>query len=205
MPDEPDEIDAIEERLTEEAACDDERTRVLLAVCAPFVERARKRFDEGADVPIVAGELDAPFASISDLYLVHVRWKHYEKPPTLAGVKASLAFERFQKGHSIEAVAYELGLRLADVDELRADYDRLAALEPFVADTEHPHRFGDVYHWLSDRKDEGATHVLLVRQLGAFVGCAGARTPIADALLDRVVHNAHRIKLKGPSKRKPEG
>lgn len=27
---------------------------------------------------------------------------------------------------------------------------------------------------------------------------------IADALLDRVVHNAHRIKLKGPSKRKPE-
>lgn len=28
---------------------------------------------------------------------------------------------------------------------------------------------------------------------------------IADALLDRVVHNAHRIKLKGPSRRKPEG
>lgn len=27
---------------------------------------------------------------------------------------------------------------------------------------------------------------------------------IADALLDRIVHNAHRIKLKGPSKRKPE-
>ena len=26
---------------------------------------------------------------------------------------------------------------------------------------------------------------------------------IADALLDRVVHNAHRIKLKGPTKRKP--
>lgn len=26
---------------------------------------------------------------------------------------------------------------------------------------------------------------------------------IADALLDRVVHNAHRIKLKGPSRRKP--
>jgi DNA replication protein DnaC len=27
---------------------------------------------------------------------------------------------------------------------------------------------------------------------------------IADALLDRVVHNAHRIRLKGPSRRKPE-
>ncbi|MFO0552463.1 MAG: IS21-like element helper ATPase IstB [Polyangiaceae bacterium] len=27
---------------------------------------------------------------------------------------------------------------------------------------------------------------------------------IADALLDRVVHSAHRIKLKGPSRRKPE-
>jgi DNA replication protein DnaC len=26
---------------------------------------------------------------------------------------------------------------------------------------------------------------------------------IADALLDRVVHNAHRIKLKGPTRRKP--
>ena len=26
----------------------------------------------------------------------------------------------------------------------------------------------------------------------------------ADALLDRVVHNAHRIRLKGPSRRKPE-
>jgi DNA replication protein DnaC len=27
---------------------------------------------------------------------------------------------------------------------------------------------------------------------------------IADALLDRVVHNAHRLKLKGPSRRKLE-
>lgn len=27
---------------------------------------------------------------------------------------------------------------------------------------------------------------------------------IADAILDRLVHNAHRLKLKGPSKRKPE-
>ena len=27
---------------------------------------------------------------------------------------------------------------------------------------------------------------------------------IADALLDRIVHNAHRIKLKGPSRRKTE-
>jgi DNA replication protein DnaC len=26
---------------------------------------------------------------------------------------------------------------------------------------------------------------------------------IADALLDRVVHTAHRIKLKGPTRRKP--
>jgi hypothetical protein len=28
---------------------------------------------------------------------------------------------------------------------------------------------------------------------------------IADALLDRVVHNAHRLKLKGPSRRKSDG
>lgn len=28
---------------------------------------------------------------------------------------------------------------------------------------------------------------------------------IADALLDRLVHNAHRLKLKGPSRRRPEG
>lgn len=27
---------------------------------------------------------------------------------------------------------------------------------------------------------------------------------VADALLDRVVHNAHRLVLKGPSRRKPE-
>jgi DNA replication protein DnaC len=27
---------------------------------------------------------------------------------------------------------------------------------------------------------------------------------LADALLDRVVHNAHRLKLKGPSRRKSE-
>jgi DNA replication protein DnaC len=31
-----------------------------------------------------------------------------------------------------------------------------------------------------------------------------ADSTIADALLDRVVHNAHRIELKGPSRRKPE-
>lgn len=196
MPDEPDEIDEIEERLAEEAAADDERTRVLLAVCAPFVERARQRFDEGSDVPTVAGELGAPVATISDLFIVHVRWKHYEKRPTLSGVKASLVFERIQSGRSVDEIAYELGLARADVEELRADYDRLAALEPFVPDTEHPHRFGDVYHWLSDRKQEGATHVLLVRQLGSFVGCERRIAFHGDAQHDGDVLNGTRLVMQ---------
>jgi DNA replication protein DnaC len=38
-----------------------------------------------------------------------------------------------------------------------------------------------------------------------MVWCASVVTGRIDmTILDRIVHNAHRIKLKGPSRRKPE-
>ena len=51
--------------------------------------------------------------------------------------------------------------------------------------------------------------ILVVRralfdQLGAFQGLNFQVNCYLPALLDRVVHNAHRLKLKGPSKRKTE-
>lgn len=85
--------------------------------------------------------------------------------------------------------------RLAKIDVLVLDDWGLAPLR------EQERR--DVLEILEDR--HGARSTLFTSQLPVekWHDYLGDPT-IADAILDRVVHNAHRIKLKGPSKRKPE-
>src|SRR5579883_2311122 len=50
--------------------------------------------------------------------------------------------------------------------------------------------------WVLDNRHQSAARRDLARLRGG--------SDITDALLDRVVHNAHRLKLKGPSRRKTE-
>lgn len=85
--------------------------------------------------------------------------------------------------------------KLAKVDVLVLDDWGLAPL------TDVQRR--DVLEIMDDR--HGARSTVFASQLpvGKWHDYLGDPT-IADAVLDRVVHNAHRIALKGPTKRKPE-
>ena len=85
--------------------------------------------------------------------------------------------------------------RLAKIDVLVLDDWGLAPLR------EQERR--DMLEIFDDR--HGARSAILTSQLPVEKWHDYVADPtIADALLDRVVHNAHRIKLKGPSRRKPE-
>jgi len=85
--------------------------------------------------------------------------------------------------------------RLAKVDVLVLDDWGLAPLR------EQERR--DLLEIFDDR--HGTRSAILTSQLPVEKWHDYVADPtIADALLDRVVHNAHRIKLKGPSRRKPE-
>lgn len=61
----------------------------------------------------------------------------------------------------------------------------------------------DVLEILEDRHAARSTVITSQLPVEKWHDYLGDPT-IADAILDRVVHNAHRVKLKGPSRRKPE-
>ena len=85
--------------------------------------------------------------------------------------------------------------RLAKIDVLVLDDWGLAPLR------EQERR--DLLEIFDDR--HGARSTIVTSQLPVETWHDYVADPtIADALLDRVVHNAHRLKLKGPSKRKTE-
>jgi DNA replication protein DnaC len=101
----------------------------------------------------------------------------------------------------------ELALAHADGSYLRL-LGRLAKIDVLVLDDwglaplrEQERR--DLLEILEDR--HGARSTIVTSQLPVEKWHDYLADPtIADALLDRVVHNAHRLKLKGPSRRKNE-
>jgi DNA replication protein DnaC len=86
--------------------------------------------------------------------------------------------------------------RLAKVDVLVLDDWGIAPLR----DQERR----DMLEIVEDRHGARATIVTSQLPVENWHDYVGDPT-IADALLDRVVHTAHRIKLKGPTRRKPSG
>jgi DNA replication protein DnaC len=97
--------------------------------------------------------------------------------------------------HADGSYARLLG-RLAKIDVLVLDDWGLAPLR----DQERR----DLLEILEDR--HGARSTVVTSQLPVEKWHDFLADPtIADALLDRLVHNAHRLKLKGPSRRRPEG
>lgn len=85
--------------------------------------------------------------------------------------------------------------KLAKIDVLVLDDWGLAPLR-------EPDR-RDVLEILEDRHATRSTIVTSQIPVEKWHDYLGDPT-IADAILDRLVHNAHRLKLKGPSRRKPE-
>jgi DNA replication protein DnaC len=69
-------------------------------------------------------------------------------------------------------------------------------LEPLGPEQRH-----DLLEIIEDRYGRGATLITSQLPVDRWHGVIGDST-LADAILDRVVHNAHRIQLKGESLRK---
>lgn len=102
-------------------------------------------------------------------------------------------FEELALAHADGTYTRLLG-RLAKIDVLVLDDWGLAPLK----DQERR----DLLELLEDRHGLRSTVITSQLPVGKWHDHLGDPT-IADAVLDRVVHNAHRIALKGPSRRKP--
>ena len=77
-------------------------------------------------------------------------------------------------------------------------------LDDFAGAPMEPGERNDLLELLDDRV--GAKATLITSQLAVKAWHAWLDDPtVADAILDRIVHSAQRIALKGPSLRKPEG
>lgn len=102
----------------------------------------------------------------------------------------------------------ELALARADGSYVRL-LGRLARVEVLVLDDwglvhvgeEERRNLSEVMEDRSELKSTIITSQLPVTQWHDYIG----DPTIADAICDRVVHNAHRIDLKGPSRRKNQG
>jgi len=103
-------------------------------------------------------------------------------------------FEELALAHADGTYTRLLG-RLAKIDVLVLDDWAIAPLR------EQERR--DVLEILEDRHASRSTVFTSQLPVENWHDYLGDPT-IADAILDRVVHNAHRLKLKGPSRRKPE-
>ncbi len=109
--------------------------------------------------------------------------------------RASRLFDELTLAHADGTFARLLG-RLARLDVLAIDDFGLAPLD------EQQRR--DLHEILDDRYGLRSTIIasqLLTKQWHAHIG----DPTLADAICDRLFHNAHKLVLKGPSRRKPEG
>ena len=109
--------------------------------------------------------------------------------------RASRLFDELTLAHADGTYPRLLG-RLARLDVLAIDDFGLAPLD------EQQRR--DLHEILDDRYGLRSTIIasqLLTKQWHAHIG----DLTLADAICDRLFHNAHKLVLKGPSRRKPEG
>lgn len=109
--------------------------------------------------------------------------------------RASRLFDELTLAHADGTYPRLLG-RLARLDVLVIDDFGLAPLD------EQQRR--DLHEILDDRYGLRSTIIasqLLTKQWHAHIG----DLTLADAICDRLFHNAHKLVLKGPSRRKPEG
>ncbi len=80
----------------------------------------------------------------------------------------------------------------------------LLVLDDFGLSPFSPEQTRDLLEVIEDRYDRHSTIISGQLPVEHWHEAIGEPT-LADAILDRLVHNAHKIKLKGPSKRGPKG
>lgn len=78
---------------------------------------------------------------------------------------------------------------------------RLLALDDWGLEPLQPAHRHDLLEILDDRHDNSSTIVISQLPTDQWYAAIGDNT-LADAILDRLMHNAHNLKLKGPSMRK---
>jgi DNA replication protein DnaC len=122
----------------------------------------------------------------------------------------ALGHEACMKGKSVKY--FRLSRLLLALSQSKADgsyskmLNQLAKLDCLILDDwgleplEAPQR-NDLMEIMDDRHGSGSTMILSQLPTTQWYQLIGDNT-LADAILDRVMHNAHRIKLKGESMRK---
>jgi hypothetical protein len=125
-----------------------------------------------------------------------VRYGYTTEPAHLpAAHRAHLEWtpERLIRWGASHGVACALALALAKTDVLVFDDLALQPLEPYGRE--------DLLELIDDRADRRATVITAQLPVEHWHGWIGEET-IADAILDRLLHQAHRIALKGESLRR---
>jgi len=125
-------------------------------------------------------------------------------------IACALGHEACMKGKSVKY--FRLSRLLLALSQAKADgsYSKmlttLAKLDCLILDDwgleplEAPQR-NDLMEIMDDRHGSGSTMILIQLPTTEWYQSIGDNT-LADAILDRVTHNAHRIELRGESMRK---
>ncbi len=140
--------------------------RSAFHLSAPYFDWAMRRFSEGADVHAVAQETGAPPPHVSDVYVIYRWWTDPDKAALrgLDSVRGALMWEMFGRGDTVERVVTKLALVHYDVRFLRTSFEQITRLEARgLEEVAHPYRVDDVYVWLRNRQQQGATRVRLSR------------------------------------------
>ncbi len=108
---------------------------------------------------------------------------------------ATKLFRELTRSH-VDGSFLTLSSRLAKTD--------LLIIDDWGMETLKASQYRDFLEILDDRQGAGST--LITSQFSTDLWHDTIANPtVADAILDRLIHNAHRIELSGPSMRKPEG
>ena len=89
--------------------------------------------------------------------------------------------------------------------ELPTDHDNIrGSIDDWGMDTLNTAQRHDLMHIADDRYQSASTMMVSQLPVDQWYATIGDNT-LADAILDRLVHNAHRLTLKGESMRKKQG
>jgi len=136
--------------------------------------------------------------------------------PTGAGksfLAQALGREAVNQGHSVRYCRVLRLLEEIKVARIAGAYTklitslsryRLLILDDFAVTALDEDSVTDLFEVIEERSLKGSTIVTAQLPIEEWHGVLGNAT-LADAILDRLVHNAHKIELKGESMRKKQG
>jgi len=125
-------------------------------------------------------------------------------------VGCALGNNACQQGYSVQY--WRLSLLLVELTHSRADGSyrkqltqlsktQLLILDDWGLEPLLPAQRNDLLELMDDRYGKNATVMISQLPTDEWYGCVGDNT-LADAILDRLMHNSHRLEMKGESMRK---